>query len=493
MKNEYLVILIITLLSKSVISENYLILELFFSQSPLQFITTTFYDKNTFYISFSHSKLISKESSNLQNINITDDDSYPSKRTKHGLLANKYIQISQNINISLNYVNRKDTKNYLGLSKGVEYDNTEIMEKYNLDFVSQLIEQKVIDKYYIYFPALFDENDKVLPSPYLSLGMIPNIFQIYSNQTSYAPLNPKYPKKWSLTLSHIIYEDTYNSSDNPIKKQYSIYADVILTNSGGKDITVPTKYRDIFDEIFIFHLNCQLSSSDRYKCDPSKISKFKLFLVFNGFSHLLSNGLISYSASSSIREFYIKFDKDIDFIGIDGFTFGNYYFLFDGEDNFIRLMNKKENFISDVSDACGYENRDGIPWKPLDKEYLFEWEQRLKKESIKFNETLEEFEKNKTELEKEQKILQEEIKLCKSDVLKQEVENLRKDIETKEKDKTELNEQISKNKTLMIMLIVQIILTVITAVIIIFFFCRAKRRENKIENFGVGLVDKSIN
>ena len=156
-------------------------------------------------------------------------------------------------------------------------------------------------------------------------------------------------------------------------------------------------------------------------------------------------------------------------------------------------MNKKENFISDVSDACGYENRDGIPWKPLDKEYLFEWEQRLKKESIKFNETLEEFEKNKTELEKEQKILQEEIKLCKSDVLKQEVENLRKDIETKEKDKTELNEQISKNKTLMIMLIVQIILTVITAVIIIFFFCRAKRRENKIENLGVGLVDKSIN
>ena len=73
-------------------------------------------------------------------------------------MVNKYIKISWNINIILNYVYRNDNKNYLGLSRRVEYDNKEVLEKYNLDFVSKLIEQKVIDKYYIYFPALFDEK-----------------------------------------------------------------------------------------------------------------------------------------------------------------------------------------------------------------------------------------------------------------------------------------------------------------------------------------------
>ena len=146
MKKEFFVILIITLLAKSIISEKSLILELIFRDYGLEKLTTTFYDKTIFHISFSHSKLISNESSNLQNINITDDDTYPSKRTKYGLLGNKYIQISRNININLNYVYTNDNKNYLGLSREVEYDNKEILEKYNLDFVSHLIEQKVIDK-----------------------------------------------------------------------------------------------------------------------------------------------------------------------------------------------------------------------------------------------------------------------------------------------------------------------------------------------------------
>ena len=72
-----------------------------------------------------------------------------------------------------------------------------------------------------------------------------------------------------------------------------------------------------------------------YRCSPNKINKFKLFFVFNGFSHLLFNELITYIFSDK-QYFYLYFSTDIDFIGIDTFTFGNYHFLFDGEKNFKR-------------------------------------------------------------------------------------------------------------------------------------------------------------
>ena len=72
MKKEYFFILIITLLTKSIISEKSLTFELIFETYDFCKIITTFYDKTKFYISFSHPKLISNESSNLQNINITD-------------------------------------------------------------------------------------------------------------------------------------------------------------------------------------------------------------------------------------------------------------------------------------------------------------------------------------------------------------------------------------------------------------------------------------
>ena len=220
-----------------------------------------------------------------------------------------------------------------------------------------------------------------------------------------------------------------------------------------------------------------------FRCDPNKINKFKLFFVFNGFSHLLFNELNTHQCSDK-QCIHLEFRSDIDFIGIDTYTFGNYHFLFDGEKNFIRLMNKNGGAIKDVSDKCGYENRDGIQRKAHDMEYLLEWEERLKNDSKKINETLKEIEEMKIELEKQQKTLGEEIKLCKSDVLKEEVYSLRN-------DKNVLNEEISKNNALMIMIIVNIVLTVITFLIIFFCLCRAKRRANQNENFGFGLVDKS--
>ena len=67
-------------------------------------MTTTFLDKTEFYISLSHSKIISNESSNLQDINITDDECIPYKKTKNGTLGIKNFKINQNLNLDLNYV-----------------------------------------------------------------------------------------------------------------------------------------------------------------------------------------------------------------------------------------------------------------------------------------------------------------------------------------------------------------------------------------------------
>jgi hypothetical protein len=487
MKKEFFITLSIILLTKNIISEKSLTLQLKFSKNFVGRMTTILSDKTEFYISFSHSKIISNESSNLQNINITDDDCYPYKKAKNGTLGIKNFKFNQILNLNLNYVYVNGEKNYLGLSRRVEYDDKEIEGKYNLDFVSQLIEKKIIDKYYIYLPAFFNDSGENLEKLYITFGMIPNILDNYINFNSYIPLNTNYPNKWSVTLSHIIYEDTYDT-DKPLNMTYSMSADVIFTNSGNRTIMVSYKYKDVFDDIFISHLNCQVWNGE-YICDPNKINKFKLFFVFNGFSHLLFNELITYIFSGK-KYFYINFSTNIDFIGIDTFTFGNYHFFFDGEKNFIRLMNKNEDAIKDVSNKCGYENRDGIQRKAHDMEYLLEWEEKLKNESKKINETLKEVEEMKIELEKQQKTLGEEIKLCKSDVLKAEVYSLRNDLEIKDKDKNVLNEEISKNKTLMIMIIVNIVLTVITSLIIIFCLYRTKRRANQNENLDFGLVDK---
>ena len=235
MKKEFFITLSIILLTKNIISEKSLTLELKFDKRFAGEMTTILFNKTEFYISFSHSKIISKESSNLQNINITDDDCYPYKKTKNGTLGIKNFKFNQNLNLDLNYVYVNGDKNYLGLSRRVEYDDKEIEEKYNLDFVSQLIEKKIIDKYYIYLPAFFNDAGENLERLYITFGMIPNILDNYINFNSYIPLNTNYPNKWSVTLSHIIYEDTYDA-DKPLNMTYSMSADAIFTNSGNKTI-----------------------------------------------------------------------------------------------------------------------------------------------------------------------------------------------------------------------------------------------------------------
>ena len=74
MKKEFFITLSIILLTKNIISEKSLTLELNFAKNFVGKLTIFLLDRTEYYISFSHSKIISKELSNLQDINVTDDD-----------------------------------------------------------------------------------------------------------------------------------------------------------------------------------------------------------------------------------------------------------------------------------------------------------------------------------------------------------------------------------------------------------------------------------
>ena len=150
-----------------------------------------------YYLSLSHSKLISIEASDLRDINISDDDCYPSKKYKSGIIGTKNFKFKNGLNVNLDYVFYNDTnkKNYLGLARGVQYDTDEIKETYDLDFVSNLKNKKEIDKYIIYFPPLLSSSRKSTSNPYILIGAIPSIFNLYQNKTSYALLSQNYPTK----------------------------------------------------------------------------------------------------------------------------------------------------------------------------------------------------------------------------------------------------------------------------------------------------------
>ena len=82
MKKNFFIALSIILLIKNTISEKSLTFEVKFEKREPGKMTTTFLDKTEFYISFSHSKIISKELSNLQDINVTNDECIHYKKLK---------------------------------------------------------------------------------------------------------------------------------------------------------------------------------------------------------------------------------------------------------------------------------------------------------------------------------------------------------------------------------------------------------------------------
>ena len=68
---------------------------------------------------------------------------------------------------------------YIGLSKGVPYNNASIEEQFELDFISQLIRKGIIDKYYIYLSPIFNTDGTTTNSPYLEIGRFPSVFDTY--------------------------------------------------------------------------------------------------------------------------------------------------------------------------------------------------------------------------------------------------------------------------------------------------------------------------
>ena len=91
-----------------------------------------------------------------------------------------------------------------------------------MDFISQLIQKNIIEKYYIYFTPFFNIDGSLYSEPYLELGRLPNPFEAYSHLSSYSPLSNKYPKKWSIHLSHILFGN-FNPNDIPKENQKPIF------------------------------------------------------------------------------------------------------------------------------------------------------------------------------------------------------------------------------------------------------------------------------
>ena len=75
---------------------------------------------------------------------------------------------------------------------------------YDLDFMSQLIKQGVIDKHYIYLTPFFDIEGKPRDDISMELGRLPVYFDD-KYKYSYIPLNNLYPKKWDVKFNKKIF------------------------------------------------------------------------------------------------------------------------------------------------------------------------------------------------------------------------------------------------------------------------------------------------
>ena len=185
-------------------------------------------------VSFSHSKLytqINEPNFNTTDIDILQDELYPNKNTS-GKLAMGNFTFTKDVNIDLNFMINEDkyASTYLGLSRGVIYNNKTLEEEYELDLVSQFIIKGVINKYYIYLPPFFNSSGNIISDTFLEIGRFPQTFDIYGEFASYTPLNERYPKKWSVKLSHILFGDI-TARYIPYDRKRDIYADVIFTES----------------------------------------------------------------------------------------------------------------------------------------------------------------------------------------------------------------------------------------------------------------------
>ncbi len=470
---------------------------------------------------------------NVTDINIQYDNLYPDK-TMFGNITEGVFNIDNYENVTLNVLSNVSSSNsILGLSKGVNYNNSTIEKEYDLNFMSQLIKKGIIDKYYIYLTPFFDFEGTKRSDTVLELGRIPTYFNIYN--FSYSPLNKKYPNKWSVKLSHIIY--------NEIKRENirDIYADVIFTDSYKSKSYIPNKYKTLFKTIFSDHMDCEI----KYYmiCPLEKIKESKIYFVFNGYAHLIPNSLFFLNGNGTHNYSIFEFTSEIDYISIDSYIFGIYHRLYDGENNTVRFVypNNKD-FIIDVSDLTGFENRNGTKKEVESIEYLRDYERQLKKKEMEINVTLKNIEEMKKDIneknmslnQKENELIEREKKLNDRTIeiekqienfekeiknLKMEIENqkdkigslnneiknkndvieklneenvkIKKDLnENKRKDTQTINNEKRKS---FIELIAIIILIITLIIVIVLFIIKGNKSGNSIDKLSLLSTDEKIN
>ena len=263
----------------------------------------------------------------------------------------------------------------LGLARKVKYDNSDIEELYDLDFMSQLIKQKVINKHYIYLTPFFDAEGQEKNDISLELGRMP-IYFTNKYYYSYTPLNKLYPTKWAAKLSHIYVGRKIE--DN----LHEINADVVFTDSYQSKSYIPETLKTFFRTIFVDEMNCEFKQDDII-CPINKIKANKIYFVFNGFAHYIPNSLLFYGGNETHQYCRFEFSSKIDYISIDSYIFGAYHRLYDGENNTIRFVYPEDPyFIEDVKEYTGYENRNGVKMEVRTYEYLKDWERSLQKEEL---------------------------------------------------------------------------------------------------------------
>jgi hypothetical protein len=248
----------------------------------------------------------------------------------------------------------------------------------------------------------------------------------------------------------------------------------------------------------------------------------KLYFVFNGYAHLISNNLIFHKGTD---EEYLyanfEFSNEIEYISIDSYVFGNYHKLFDKENNTIRFVDPNDkSSILDVGGITGYENRNGTSKDIPDIGFLRDWEKRLKEKEKTMNETMKEIEEKKKILDKREGELNKcqtnltnwENNLCqKEEAFEKEKENITKEnkelkeevkyekelnnklnetIQEKEKKIEELNIQIKEVdnlKTQNTIEIIGLISLFLIVVILILLLIRNRKIENKANDLNIGL------
>ena len=470
-------------------------------------------------ISFGHSKLyIQKNDSNcnITDIDILHDDVYPNYNSYGKLAKGNFNITGDNINIDLNYMfnENKYASSYLGLSRGVIYNNKTIEKEYELDFITQLIKKGVINKYYIYLPPFFKTDGTILSDTYLEIGRFPPTFEIYEKMSSFTPLNDRYPKKWSVKLTHLLFGDI-NEAYIPSTNKRDIYADVVFTESFKKNNNyIPKKYKQIFNSIFVDNYNCEVIS-DEYKCPIEILNKLKLYFVFNGYAHLISNNLLFHNETESKYNYTnFEFTDKIEYISLDSYIFGNYHKLFDGENNTMRFVYPDdESYILDVGKITGYENRKGTKKEVLDIEYLRDLERTLKEKEKNLNITLEEIEEekkllnkregelnikednlNKKEndlIEREKRVEKEIIDLKnETEQLKGELEINKNEIKKLENDKKDKKNKINNLEKLNVIKIIIIVILVIIIVVLVFFLIKSKKQNSQDKRLSMAIINE---